>query len=343
MYAANTELKNAQKVKEYLIRKKLFHPDYLLVKELGFIYFPLIKKAAVPRAKVVPVSFSFPKKPKQPTVEELLQGKLTATEMELLPQSQEVVGTILILEISPELEKKEKIIAEAYLKHSKNILTVVKKEEVHEGDYRLRKVKVLAGKKSKETVHQENGVKIKLDLEKTYFSARSSNERLRIAKQVKKGEEVLVMFSGAAPYPLVIAKNSPAKKVYGIELNPWAHQYALQNVELNRGAGRVIILEGDVRTVLPTLRRQFDRIIMPLPKTGEDFLEVALSTAKKNGMIHFYAFLREEEIPAEKVRIRKICAGLGHPVRILRSVKCGQFSPYVFRVCFDLKIKKLKK
>ncbi len=338
MYAAQTELKYAQKVKEYLLQKKLFHPHYLLVKELGFIYFPLVKKAKVPKAKVVQPSFSFPSKSKQPMVEELLQGKLTAKELELLPKSQEVVGKILILEIPPELEKKEKMIAEAYLKYSKTIETVVKKEEFHEGDYRLRKVKVLAGKNTKETLHQENGVKIKLDLEKTYFSARSSNERLRIAKQIRKREEVLVMFSGAAPYPLVLAKNSPAKKIYGIELNPWAHQYALQNVELNNFVGRIIILEGDVRTVVPSLHRRFGRIIMPLPKSAENFLDIALSAATKGGLIHFYSFIPEDEIKKEGQRIKKICAGLKHPVRIVRSVKCGQFSPRTFRVCFDMKM-----
>lgn len=338
MYAAQTELKSAQKVKEYLIQKKLFHPDYLLVKELGFIYFPLVKKAKVPSAKVVSPLFSFPEKLKQPTVEELLHGQLTPQELELLPKSQEVVGKILILEIPPGLEKKEKIIAEAYLKHSKTIETVVMKKEFHEGDYRLRKVKVLAGKKSKETIHQENGVKIKLDLEKTYFSARSSNERLRIAKQVKRGEEVLVMFSGAGPYPLVLAKNSPAKIIYGIELNPGAHQYALQNVELNNFVGRIIMLEGEVRAIVPSLPRKFGRIIMPLPKSAENFLDIALAAAKKGGLIHFYSFIPEEELKKEGQRIKKICAGLKHPVRILRSVKCGQFSPRTFRVCFDMKV-----
>ena len=338
MYAAQAELKNAQKVKEYLLTNNLFHPDYTAVKEFGLIYFPIIKKTKVPSAKVVAVAFSFPQKPHNSSMQELLQGKLTKTEWEILPKSQEVVGNILILEIPPELEKKERIIAEAYLKQGKHIETVVKKADIHEGDYRLRKVEVLAGKNPKETIHLENGVKIKLDLEKTYFSARSANERLRIAKQVKKGEDVLVMFSGAAPYPLVIAQNSPAKLIYGIELNPLAHQYALQGVELNKLNDRIIILQGDVRTITPTLNRKFDRIIMPLPKTAEDFLESALCAAKKKAIIHLYAFLAKDDIKAAGKRIQKLCTGYGHSVKILRAVTCGQFSPRTFRICFDLKL-----
>ncbi|MDO8656261.1 MAG: class I SAM-dependent methyltransferase family protein [Nanoarchaeota archaeon] len=340
MYAAQTELKNAQKVKEYLIEKNLFHPQYTSVKELGLIYFPIIKRAKVPHAKTVSPFFSFPQKQKNSSIEELLKNKLTLAELEILPKSQEVVGTILILEIPAELKSKEKIIAETYLQHTPHIQTVVKKEEFHEGDYRLRKVKVLAGKNTKETIHQESGVKIKLDLEKTYFSARSSNERLRIAKQVKKGEEVLVMFSGAAPFPLVIAKNSLAKIIYGIELNLLAHQYAVQNVELNKCGEKVIILEGDVRKIVPTLKKKFDRIAMPLPKSAEDFLDIALTAAKKGGIIHFYSFIPEDEIKNEGQRIQKVCNGLKHQVKIVRSVKCGQFSPRTFRVCFDMKMLK---
>lgn len=344
MFAAQTELPYAEKVKKALLKNNLIHPDYLLVKEFGLIYFPLIKKAAVPLAKTVEVKFSFPKKQQAPLLTELLKDKLTAEELKLLPHSQEIVGKILILEIPEELQKKEKAIAKAYLLHNKNITTVVKKEEVHSGTYRTRKVKVLAGKNTKETIHGENGVKLKLDLEKAYFSARTGNERLRIAQQIKKEEIVLVMFSGVAPFPLVIARNSPAKMIYGIEINPAAHQYALKNVALNNFAHKVIIYCGDVREVVPQLIAQigskFDRIAMPLPKTGEEFLDVALEAAKKGTIIHLYSFLGEEQFAAERKKIVEICRKLKHPVKVLRTVKCGQFSPYVFRVCFDLRVEK---
>ena len=155
---------------------------------------------------------------------------------------------------------------------------------------------------------------------------------------VKPGEEVLVMFSGAAPYPLVIAKNSKAKVVYGIEMNPLAHQYALENVFINKLDDRVAIFEGDVRKILPKLRKRFNRIAMPLPKTGEEFLDIALSKVKVGGMIHLYAFLNEKEIDNEAKKVREICKENKHSVRILRKVKCGQFSPSVFRVCFDIKV-----
>lgn len=338
MLAAYTELKNAEKVKQHIIKKGLMNTNFLPVKEFSHLYFPIKKRMPIPLAKIVDAKFSFPERQKTPTIEELLKNELTKKQLASLPKSQEIVGGILILEIPVSLKAKEKAVAEAYLKLHKNIVTVVKKESLHAGIYRTRKARILAGKKSKETIHCENGIKIKLDLEKVYFSARLSGERLRIAGLVKENELVLVMFSGAAPYPLVIAKNSPAKLIYGVELNPMAHNYALGNINLNNFNGRIILLLGDVRKVVPKIRLKFDRIVMPLPRTGEEFLGVALKKAKKSTIIHLYAFLTETEINKYAKRAKKISRELKHPVKILRKVRCGQFSPGVFRVCFDLKV-----
>jgi tRNA (guanine37-N1)-methyltransferase len=338
MLAASTELRNAQKVKEFLTKRDIINRDYLPIKELGRIYFPILKKITVPNALVVNTKFDFKKKEGALDVDTLLREKLTKTELELLPRSQEIIGKIMILEIPIELQKKEKFIAQTFLKCNKYIKTIVRKDEIHSGLYRTRKVKFLAGTNNKEAIHQENGVKIKVNVEETYFSARTANERMRIAKQVKKNEVVLVMFSGVSPLPLVIAKNSPVKVVYGIEINPVAHQLALQNIELNNLQQKVIIYEGDVRKIVPTLNLKFDRVAMPLPKTGEEFLDVALSVAKKNTIIHLYAFLSEAELKPEAKRIVQKCLSLGRKVKVLDAVKCGQFSPSVFRICFDLKV-----
>lgn len=346
MFAAYTELKNAQKVKRYVQKKDLIDNNYLVVRELGKIYFPLknqskndfIKKLKIPEAEVVEVKFSFPKKPVPLKIEDILKGKLSVGELELIPRSQEIVGKIMILEVPEELESKEKDIAEAYLKLNSNIETIVKKEAIHTGVFRLRRVKILAGKRSKETIHYENGIRLRLHLEKTYFSARSGNERLRVANLVKKGEEVLVMFSGSAPYPLVIAKNSEASIIYGIEINPMAHIYAVDSLALNNLDEKIKLYNGDVREVLPKIDKKFDRIAMPLPKTGEEFLDTALEYCKIGGIIHLYSFIDETLIDDDAKRIKKLCLELGHNVKILKKVKCGQFSPKVFRVCFDIKL-----
>ncbi|MBI2662103.1 class I SAM-dependent methyltransferase family protein [Candidatus Woesearchaeota archaeon] len=340
MLSAQTDLKNAQKVKEFLLKKNLIDQDYNIVKEMGFIYFPIKKKVKITHTKIVDTKFSFPKKQRDSTIGDLLKNQLTKAESKIIPKSQEVIGTILLLEIPEKLQPKEKLIAEAHLKLHKNIQTVVKKADAHTGEFRTRKVQILAGKPAKETIHLENKVKIKLNIEQVYFSARSAHERLRIAQQIKTPEQVLVMFSGAAPYPLVIAKNSPAKIVYGIEMNPIGHTYGLQNITLNNLQNKIKLYEGDVRTILPSIKQTFDRIIMPLPKTGEQFLDIAFTKAHKGTIIHLYAFLEDDQINNYAQYVKNIANQLTHKIKILRKIKCGQFSPSVFRVCLDIKVEK---
>ncbi len=112
--------------------------------------------------------------------------------------------------------------------------TVLEKQGKVKG--RLRKIQTrhLAGEKTKEVLYKENNCVFRFNVDSSYFSPRLSNERKEIALKIKKNEKVLVMFSGVAPYPIVIAKNSKAKKVYSNEINREANKYAKLNVELNK-------------------------------------------------------------------------------------------------------------
>ncbi|MFC1801732.1 class I SAM-dependent methyltransferase family protein, partial [Nanoarchaeota archaeon] len=265
-------------------------------------------------------------------------GKLSSAELDLLPRTFEEVGDILVLELDKSLEKKRKVIGEVFLKRHKQIKTVLKKKEEHAGEFRLRKLEWLAGEKKKETLYKENGVLLKVNLEKVYFSSKSSGERLRIAKLVKPGEEVLVMFSGLAPFPLVIARNSLVKGVVGVELNPYGHKLGEENIKLNKLLGKVKLFKGDVRKVVPKLKRKFDRVVMPLPKTAEKFLDVALKVVRDKGVVHYYTFLGEKDFEKEKKRLVGVCKKLGKKCKVLDWRTCGAYAPGVFRVVYDLQI-----
>jgi len=268
----------------------------------------------------------------------LLKKKLTKKQLELIPSSYDVVGSILIFSDFPsELVKKEKIIGEALLELHKNIKTVCMKIKKYSGRYRLLKLKIIAGRKTKETLYKENNISLRLDVEKVYFSSRLSTERKRIFSSVKKNESVLVMFSGSGIYPITISKNSKPKEVYSIEINPVAVKYQKENILLNK-INNIKLFRGDVRKILPKINKKFDRILMPLPKGAEDFLELALSKIKSKGIIHFYDFLNEDEFEKAKEKIDKACRKLRKKYKILRIVKCGQFSPKVFRVCVDFRV-----
>ncbi|MBS3172508.1 class I SAM-dependent methyltransferase family protein, partial [Candidatus Woesearchaeota archaeon] len=198
---------------------------------------------------------------------------LSPEDIKKIPKSFEIVGSILIFSNFPN-ELNKKLVGNYLLNKLKNIKTVAIKSKFYSGKYRTPKLKIIAGIKSKETIHRENGILLKVNPEEVYFSARTSTERLRIAKLVKKDESVLVMFSGAAPFPLVISKHSKAKEIYGIEINSLGHKYAQENVKLNK-LNNIKLFQGDVNKVLPILNKNFDRIIMPLPKNSEEYLDLA--------------------------------------------------------------------
>ena len=268
-----------------------------------------------------------------------LKNKLSEKQLQLVPTSFDVVGDILIFSDFPkELSKKEKLIGETILQTYHHIKTVLKKTKKYSGKYRTPKLKVIAGEKKKETMHKENNIFIKLDVEKVYFSARMSSERKRVAGLVRKNESVLVMFSGSGAYCLVIAKNTDCKEVYGIEINPMAHKYALENCKKNKLEGKVKLFLGDVRKVMPKLGKKFERIMMPLPKGGENFLDLALEYIKKSGTIHFYDFLHEGEFYKAEGKIKNAYNKSKKKYKIINVVKCGQYSPRFYRVCVDFRV-----
>ena len=258
----------------------------------------------------------------------LLKSKIPEDE---IPKSFDIIGNIAIFSKLSKKIKKQKLIAKSLLKINKNIKTVLLKIKDFSGIYRLPKYKILDGIKTKETIHKENNCIFKLNVEKCYFSPRLSYERLRIAKQIKNNEIILVMFSGIGVYPIVISKNSKAKEIYGIEINPIAHEYALENLRLNR-INNIKLFRGNVKKILQKIKIKFDRIIMPAPKNSENYLSLVKKNIKKSTIIYFYDFSQEKDFPEKTIsKIKKYFK----KIKVLNYVKCGNVSPYNYRVCVE--------
>ena len=244
----------------------------------------------------------------------------------------DIIGNIVLFNKLP--KKEEKKIANKILKLNKNIKTVLLKTKKISGKYRLPKYKFLAGINTKETLHKESSCLFKLDVEKCYFSPRLSHERLRILKLVKNNEKILVMFSGVGIYPIIISKHAKAKEIYAVEMNHEAVDYAIENLKLNK-INNIKLFNGNVKHILPKLKHKFDRIIMPAPKNAENYLNLIKNKVKKNTVIHFYDFCNEKDFP-NKI-IRKIKKHFKR-IKVLNIVKCGNISPYNYRICVDFQI-----
>lgn len=264
-----------------------------------------------------------------------LQNILTEQELHHLVRSYDVVGDIAIIIIPEILSHREGVIGRAILDNNKRIKVVARRDGNYSGEFRTIPLKIIAGENRKETVHREYGVQLLLHPEEVYFSVRSGTERYRIARLVCPGEDVLVLFAGVAPYPLVISKNSQARAITAIEKNPRAVYYARKNLRLNRSIHNVEFLEGDVLEVIPTLSKRFDRLLMVLPHGGDAYLDAALAVLKPGGWLHFYSMQVKGEFHVARETVQACCNRVGLAFSYSQTVKCGHCGPRQYRICTE--------
>lgn len=255
-----------------------------------------------------------------------------------LIHGQDILGNIAILKFDwgEKLAGKKKE-ALKFLREHKNVKTVVEKTQGFKGRLRTLKTRFLAGEKNLEALYRENGCDFRFNVESCYFSSRLSSERLEIAKLTKKGENVLVMFGGVAPFAVVIAKLSKAKRVVSVELGREGTKYAEMNVKRNK-LNNVEIIQGDVRKVLPKMREKFDRIVMPRPKLFDSFLDVAFPRAKKSGIIYYYGFYKEDEVGKMSEMIFDEAKRAKKKIKILKIKPAGDIGWLRYRYRADIKV-----
>jgi len=331
-----------ERVRKYLLSKNMLDTNYLPTVEGNFLYLPI--KAKIPDFEVVERDLK--RRRKQPKdIADALKGILNEKELEILRKSFDIIGDIAILQIPDDLMSKKEIIARAIMKVHKNVKVVVRKRKPISGEYRVMDVEIIAGDKRTETVHREYRCLFKLDVSKVFYTPRLSTERIRIARLVKDNEAILDMFAGVGPFSIIIAKHSQVGKVYAIDKNPHAYYYLKENIKLNKVENIVIPILGDARDVVPLLNLKFDRIIMNLPKNAKDFLDVAISAIKDEGVIHYHAFSKGKD------KKDAINLAISEVENIIKKMKIERFSiiyakdirevsPREYNIAIDIKIKK---
>ncbi len=329
-----------ERIRKALIEDGILVSGYRITAKDDFLFFP-ISVDEWREYQVIELEGE-PLPGKSRDLREVISGKLTDGEIEMLVTSYDVVGDIIIIEIPPGLEKKEGIIADALLEVNPNSNVVVKKLGPMEGEYRLRRMEVIGGGDRTWTEHREHGCRMRLDISKVYFSVRLSTERKRIAELVRHGERVLALFAGVGPFPLVINRYQPDCRIIAIELNPDAVRYMKENVLLNRCDENITPIQGDAREiVLSSFQDYADRLIMPLPKSAEDFLDVAIAGIRNNGIIHFYTFDSEGTVfPEARRKMQKAAERAGVDAHIVNRRVVRSYAPGVVQVVLDVRISK---
>ncbi|ASJ13223.1 tRNA (guanine(37)-N1)/4-demethylwyosine(37)-methyltransferase Taw22 [Thermococcus thioreducens] len=336
MPAVKVPRREAEPVKRKLKKLGLYDGRRRPRRENGYVLLPVISDPRIEGLGYEVLRVELPLRPERQiykNLESVLAERMSREELKHL-RRYDVIGDIAVIQIPEELEHRVEDIVWG-LRKVHPFLKVIARKGFHEGAFRIRDYSIIWGEERLETVHKENGVRIKVDLSKVFFNPRMKGERYRLAHLVRDGERILIPFAGVLPYALVIAGYRKVK-ITAVELNREAYELGLENIELNRERlrGEIEFIHGDVFEVLPELP-SYDRVISPTPR-GVDALALTLSKAEK--WLHYYDFVHEGEIKRFRARILDECLKLGRDCSV-RVKKVSDFKPHVFKVCADIELK----
>ena len=332
MLFAKAPSRHAESIRKKLVAADIFDPGHEVEKSKLHVYFPVKKRA--PGFEFIERKGN--KRHTRPkSLRDALEGKFSQEDLDNLVTSFDTIGDIAIIEIRHGLD--EKLIGQAILDSTPAIKTVCKKVGAHKGEFRIMSAEVIAGVNKKTTIYREHDVKMKIEVDQVYFSPRLSEERRRIAELVKPGETIAGFFAGVGPFPLVIAKKKNCT-IYAVELNPKGFELMQENVKINKLKGEVIPVLGDVREIVQTLPL-CDRVLMPMPKGGEDFLVPCMLAAKPNAMMHYYEFAPEDDLYSGAIKkIDKAAASLGRKIKIINNKVVRPHSVRTSQVAIDFEV-----
>ncbi|MHA2357675.1 MAG: class I SAM-dependent methyltransferase [Candidatus Heimdallarchaeaceae archaeon] len=288
--------------------------------------------------------FLFAEKPlKAKNLQEAVANKIPESHHEFIPKAYDQIGDIAIVEIPDEISEYKEIIGESLLNLFPSIICVYRKASAVSGQMRIRELDLIAGEKKCETTHLEHGIRIFVNVCETYFSPRLGEEHKRVADEVEDNETIVDLFTGVGSFPLHIAKRKNVK-IYAIDINETAIECLKKSIPLNKLKGEIIPLVGDSRDVIKTLQPA-DRVIMNLPSTSLEYLDIASQILKPEGILHFYHFISTEK-PKEKLIsiLGETLAEVNRKIkRVINFHKVRESAPFEIQASIEVSIEPIQK
>lgn len=254
---------------------------------------------------------------------------------ERLPSSFDVVGDVAIMRLDEDLVPYAGRIGEALMMTFPRLSTVTLDQGV-KGELRVRDVRVVSGEPYTETIHQEHGIRLKVDPAKEYFNPRLANERMRIASLVRPGEKIVDMFAGVGPFSIMIAKHAEPAIIYAMDLNHDAVEHMRENIRLNK-VETVVPLEGDAVELLSGIASA-NRIIMNLPHSAREYFADALVKLTMGGVIHLYVICERDSINDVAIDLSIESKGMGMRIGLERIEELKTYSPTMSVFSLDIRL-----
>ncbi len=280
-------------------------------------------------------------------MERIAREILSPDERDYLLKRIDIIGDIAIIKIHPFLEHKRFEIANYLLKIMSNIKVVYRQVTPTRGAYRIKGLEWLGGEKRSWTIVKEYGCPLFVDIKKVFYTPRLSFEHMRIAKMVAPNEVILNMFAGIGSFSIMIAKYARPKRIYSIDINPYAYKLMIKNIRLNRVENVVVPILGDAAEIIlhHRLINLCDRILMPLPFLALKYLPFALLSLKpEGGYIHLYLNVFVPRGVKACHRAIKLCdlafKSLNLDYEITSCRKVRSVGPRLLQVVLDVHIRK---
>ena len=330
-----------EQIRRLLNEKKLLRTDLIIVKDKKHLYIPIHAESIKENIDFPMVKKTFKRREqKTNSYKDILQ--LPMGLQELLPTSFDIIGSILLVKLPEELVLYKKDIGKALLATQKHVETVCLVKPVT-GELRTRDVEIIAGKKTTLTIHKEHGLFFYVDIEKTYFSPRLAGERKRIADQVQQNEVIVDMFTGVAPFPIMIATYAQPAMIIAVDKNKEAVHLAKKNCALNKTLDTIEIICDDavhIESLMKKKQQKADRVIMNLPFKSFDFLPFALRIINNKGIIHFYEIVNEDIISQRVDELKKTAKKQNVTIIDIFIQRIKTYAPREFYIGIDITAQK---
>ncbi len=359
----------AERVRSIIMDRDLFDPGRSIGRDRMLVHFPV---AAV-SGKIIEEVFGHAvqidplarlsrdpsltlERTHQPKPFDIIRSRAEAIlgddELELLPESWEMLGDCLILRNIEGLSEHLEDVAQIYQSVLKARYTILDEGGIS-GELRKPSNRLLIQPPNgiREVEHVENSVRFILDPVQVMFSSGNVDERMRLPGIVNngshpprlekgggEGETVVDMFAGIGYFTLPLAVHCRISRILAIEKNPVSYGYLQKGIRANRCRSTVIPILGDNRRVeVPDIA---DRIIMGYVGGTLDYLPRALEISRPEGcLVHMH-----DTVPVERGSdglwelALEIIGSSGRTGRLLGSRRVKSFAPRIDHVVLDIRI-----
>jgi tRNA (guanine37-N1)-methyltransferase len=331
--ACRVSEKDAERVRRLLQSKGVLSRELEPRREGGKVIFPLLR--AIQDETLELTDGDFEERPHR-ILSYMELAKVPAELKDELPRAFDIVGDIVLVRLPKNLVTYKREIGEALLSFVSGARVVAVDSGV-KGESRLRALEIVAGEGPLATIHKENGLSFKVDLERAYFSPRLSGEHEHVSAASHDGERLLDLFCGIGPFSLTVLDRFPKSTAVGVDSNIGAIELMRENAERFGVANRLECRMEDAEVFLGG-KDEFDRVVMNLPREGYKYLSLVGRHVKSPGWLHFYGLVPKEEIDSKGLEVLHALSAEGRAgkwsVREARVVH--PYSPFTSLVGYSL-------